>query len=305
MLFRVLAGRMPFVGVGAGDVMAMHQYEEPPALAELAPWLPAELTELVHRLLRKDKAQRPDMHEVAAELERLVAALKDLVVPEAPLMAPALPGIVEEGSRASFSGEVAEGLDSDSMMPTLSAESSRASMPGISRELGLSLSQPSTLHGSVGERGRRGVPLTNARRLAFAAVSVALLSGAMALVLSLRSAPHLSRPAPQVAAPQPSPSAPRRVTWSIASEPAGAELVRVSDGKLLGRTPWRAEVEAAAGSEEPAVRLGGHIERRIHLERGSDERRELILSPQPAVPAVPAVPMKRSRVSRSRPATEG
>jgi hypothetical protein len=313
VLFRVLAGRMPFIGVGAGDVMAMHQYEEPPALAELAPWLPAELTELVHRLLRKDKAQRPSMREVAAELERLIASLKDLAMPEPPpLAAAALPGVVEGSWRASFPGEEAEGLDSDSMMPTLSAESSRASTPGISRELGLSLSQPSTLHGSVGERKQRGAPTNKERRLAFAAVGVALLAGALVLVLSLRSAPPRPRPAPQLAAPQPTPSAPRRVTWSIASEPAGAEIVRLSDGKVLGRTPWRAEAAAQPGSEELAVRLTGHADLRIRLERGRDERRDVVLQPEPRTTTTTTTTgeekrsgSRRSRTSRSRLPTEG
>ena len=57
MLYEMLAGRPPFSG-GSGEVLAMHIYETPPPLKQLAPHLPDELTNLIHRLLAKKKEER-------------------------------------------------------------------------------------------------------------------------------------------------------------------------------------------------------------------------------------------------------
>lgn len=51
----------------------MHLTEEPPRLDGVAPLLPPEVVELVHKLLLKDPALRPTMREVVAELERMQA----------------------------------------------------------------------------------------------------------------------------------------------------------------------------------------------------------------------------------------
>ena len=71
MLYVMLAGRLPFTGKGTGEILAKHMYEEPPPLATIAAWVPASLTELVHRLLAKDKQQRPTMRQVVAALDLL------------------------------------------------------------------------------------------------------------------------------------------------------------------------------------------------------------------------------------------
>ena len=75
MLYEMLAGRTPFEGHGNGDFVIMHVTQAPPPLAELAPELPVALTEFVHRLLIKDRTQRPDMNTAARELATLGASI--------------------------------------------------------------------------------------------------------------------------------------------------------------------------------------------------------------------------------------
>ena len=79
VLYRALAGRPPFVAPGAGDTMAQHIYQDPPPLAEKAPWLPGSLTALVHRMLGKDKdaarrwpRSRPSLAQLGEELASFV-----------------------------------------------------------------------------------------------------------------------------------------------------------------------------------------------------------------------------------------
>jgi serine/threonine-protein kinase len=71
LLFELLTGRPPFVAGGDGEVMAMHIYEPPPRLSNLAPALPVELDALLAKLLTKDPADRiPSAAYALATLER-------------------------------------------------------------------------------------------------------------------------------------------------------------------------------------------------------------------------------------------
>jgi serine/threonine protein kinase len=70
VLYELLAGRTPLVADGAGQLIGMHLFQEPPQLRSLAPQLPREIAELVHRMLRKEKRQRPTMKQVGRELAR-------------------------------------------------------------------------------------------------------------------------------------------------------------------------------------------------------------------------------------------
>lgn len=73
LLFRMLAGMLPFTGRGPAEIIGKHIYEPPPPIARLVPRLPAPLVELVNQLLAKDKDSRPSMSQVAARLKSIFA----------------------------------------------------------------------------------------------------------------------------------------------------------------------------------------------------------------------------------------
>lgn len=73
VLYEVFAGRPPFVAEGSGQIMGMHLFQSPPPLSSLAPKTPAAIVDLVHRLLTKDKVERPSMSEAADEIGRLLS----------------------------------------------------------------------------------------------------------------------------------------------------------------------------------------------------------------------------------------
>lgn len=77
VLYHMLAGRPPFVAEGPGQLIGMHLFQQPPALASHAPNVSASVIEFVHRLLTKDKAHRPTMSETADALERLLGKLSN------------------------------------------------------------------------------------------------------------------------------------------------------------------------------------------------------------------------------------
>src|SRR5262249_38313160 len=66
--FQVLPGRVPFAADAIMAMFMMHMSDPPPTLHRLVPTLPHELATLVNRMLAKEPAARPSMHEVAAVL---------------------------------------------------------------------------------------------------------------------------------------------------------------------------------------------------------------------------------------------
>jgi serine/threonine protein kinase len=71
LLYHLFASRPPFVGSTPMDLISKHLVELPPPLAALAPGLSKSIVELVHRMLRKEKEQRPTMSAVLAVLKQM------------------------------------------------------------------------------------------------------------------------------------------------------------------------------------------------------------------------------------------
>jgi serine/threonine protein kinase len=313
VLYRALAGRPPFVCVGAGDTMAQHIYQDPPALSEQASWLPASLTGLVHRMLGKDKDQRPSMSEVATDLGKLGAELADFVLPEFPEDLSGSGAHKFEDSTDELSGPSEEHADDeDSALETIAVSENAVSLyPGASAAAlsAQSQSAPSLLGWSVSNTGQaRGGSRSGSEWLAIVAVLGFVLLVVGVLVARFTSGPRsvASGPGPApttptvepaAAKPQPSPPvAPSRVVWTLETSPAGAEIVRVSDGQVLGRTPWHTEVVVATGVEEVRLRLAGHVERVVGLQRNANSHSSVELMPIAVPPATPKAADQRSQL---------
>lgn len=72
LLYQMLAGRPPFIGTLDAGIAALHMYEPPPPLREFAPMASDPAVTLVHRMLVKEREERPTMREVATVLSKLV-----------------------------------------------------------------------------------------------------------------------------------------------------------------------------------------------------------------------------------------
>ncbi len=106
VLYELLSGRTPFVADGPGRLIGMHLFQEPPSLRSVAPQVPSEIAELVHRMLRKEKTQRPTMREAAGELAKQVAKQTGMPI-AASLPSPTdaeEANVVPRGSQASTMG---------------------------------------------------------------------------------------------------------------------------------------------------------------------------------------------------------
>lgn len=80
VMFAMLTGSPPFRGTQLTEVIDKQRRTIPPRVASLVPTVPAELDELIARLLSKDPAQRPAS---ALALGRLLAAIETLHPPDA------------------------------------------------------------------------------------------------------------------------------------------------------------------------------------------------------------------------------
>jgi tRNA A-37 threonylcarbamoyl transferase component Bud32 len=74
--YHLLAGRPPFHGQTAFEVVAQHVQNEPPPLSQVRPDLPPELCTLVHRMMAKRPEDRP---QTGREIGREVGRLRDVL----------------------------------------------------------------------------------------------------------------------------------------------------------------------------------------------------------------------------------
>lgn len=84
--YHILAGQPPFTGQNAFEVALKHVNEKPKSIAELRPDLPAELCQLVDRMILKDPAQRPQSgREVLKVLNNLRGQTTENTLAEIPM----------------------------------------------------------------------------------------------------------------------------------------------------------------------------------------------------------------------------
>lgn len=73
---------------------------------------------------------------------------------------------------------------------------------------------------------------------------------------------------------------PSVVHWRIDSQPPGAEIYSVSDGRKLGVTPWLSEETMDEGQLAVELRKPGFVSKQLVLSRNADEDRTEALAPR-------------------------
>ncbi|MFL5331414.1 MAG: serine/threonine protein kinase [Gemmataceae bacterium] len=83
--YHLLAGRPPFGGQNAVEVALKHVNDAPPPLLEQRPDLPPELVQLVHRMMEKDPAKRPQSgRDILRELNAMRGQSSDATLGDYP-----------------------------------------------------------------------------------------------------------------------------------------------------------------------------------------------------------------------------
>ncbi len=243
VLFEALAGRPPFVAEGAGQLIGMHLFQEPPLLQSLVPKVPQAVSDLVQRMITKDKALRPSMTDAADDIAKLL-------------------------SKLTGSG------------PVLRSKSHAVTDPDATK---VQVSQPpsTTLGRSLGQIG--GSSTKSKQVLAGAAIVLIGLGLAGALRLGSRSkeasTPAEARTAavdtPTAAPATPAePAKPATIQWKIDSVPSGSTVIDEA-GQTLGVTPLLLSREPESGELLVRVRKAGYQDAKLVLHRDQDDTRQV------------------------------
>jgi serine/threonine-protein kinase len=256
IMFIMLTGRAPFLGKTPTALMAQHVYDQPPSLRPIEPAVHPQAEALVLAMLAKDPKERPSMLEVATTLEQLGVYATS-----------SLPAIIITAEEPEVPAAQSPPPTTD---PSGAGISSRPSLSGF---------------GQAQDRTRIKSGPTKVLTLVvpLALVSAVLGFGAYR-VLSQRSA---VQPTPQLlegAVPQA-----RQIVWEIQTTPPGALVIRVSDGAMLGKTPWRSTEPSSSGAVAMTLRQTGYSDKSVVLYRSRDCSENVRLEPlSKAAPAKPA-----------------
>jgi serine/threonine-protein kinase len=259
IVFEMAAGRPPYVGAGAGDVLAAHIHEPVPPLD------PAELSPRFGMLVMRMMAKKPD--DRPATMQAVLDEMEGRIQPK-PITPEAVSGTLAGLGPRPPSGA---GMQPMPMIPSppSQADLDRAGRPrpsgAVSTTLGQSVGELSYIDSTVAPSsgGRQKLILVGA-----VAAGIALGVGA---VLWLRGPRHHTEIVPTAAPPPlaPQPAAPATVKLHIESVPAGAEVFKL-DGARAGVTPLVDEVARGAGSSAYVVKLKGYNDLRVSLPDDAD-----------------------------------
>lgn len=332
MLYEMLTGQMPFKTHTEVALVAAHIYEEPTPLREVAPNVSMVICSLVDKMLRKAKAERPSMIEVAKTIsERTsqhveeqatarIGSIPDKEALRAMLASGALPGQVASGppppapSSSGISGKpggapriptpphVAAISASGSASGALPAVSASDSFPGGGGLV--DVTNPTTMRGSSGQVAPPPKTKTSTKAIFAIAIAGVLILGVGTLLFARGQQPTPAAPPPAKADAAPAAPAVVRVHWSISTEPPGAEVVRDEDGEILGITPLQREFTSKPGSAKLRLHHAGYQDTTISvpLNRDVSVDRSLTAEPAPTPPPdpAPAAPAKKSPPSRGK-----
>ena len=219
VIFEMACGRPPFIAQSIPEAYAKHAHSAPPDPRTLAPDLPADLAELILRLLSKDAADRAvSMGQVMRELEA-IAQGKD-------------PSTVARESRP---------IRAESPRPAAIVPSSESARPIVPPPT------MTTLGASAAE-----LKITRARRRPALIGGIVAGAGVLALVLFVALHGHSTTSAPEPApaaqppsapAPQPQPVPPPAAQPAVAPEPPTP---------AVAPEPPKAEPPTPAVAPEPA-----------------------------------------------------
>ncbi|MBN2576012.1 MAG: serine/threonine protein kinase [Deltaproteobacteria bacterium] len=220
ILYEMLAGQPPFLSEGFGELLSMHLHELPAPLRQFAPQVTAQIEEVVRRMLAKKPDDRyQSMTDVRTALAT-AGQLPNTVSPEHKI-----------GNTDKFGG--ARTLAADSGEPKPNPLAPTTLTPG-------GMAHDALADGTLKVRGKPWLAI---------AIGTAVVAAALVLAVALRNKPAAppaaKRPVPAAKPPAPPPpTPPQMIRVRLESTPAGARVVRVTDGAVLGTTPTTIEVRS-------------------------------------------------------------
>jgi hypothetical protein len=305
ILFELLAGRRPFEGEGATEVLYKIVQEKPPALPDTGA-LTGELQDIVGRALAKNPADRyPSAAHLADDLAELRQRVDALATPTSDVMESILAarqlvrqGRVDEGvTRLREMVEKTPGsVEARRALRAACREAARKSKPAeaepdfpeLTYQMGATRMQATTLLPEPKGSTTQADAAAMGRTLLIAGGAVLACAVFAGIILLLRPSPPPSKPnggqateAPATPVPnrQATPDGPsvKMVSLRLLSEPPGA-TVAVDGAPADGKTPSTVSVDSNK-VHQLAFSLEGYQTRRVPMAVGAPPEVKVILSP--------------------------
>ena len=253
IMFQMLTGKPPFDADGPGALMAMQIYQEPPTLRSIEPSVMPNAEKLVLTMLSKEQTARPTMPEVVQQLEQMGA--------HGSAMTSAMPAIRMPHQYQSQSQQALPPINVPH--PVDASGPNVASRPSL---MGVGQTQDPTSLKSGSQR---------VKRLLVTAAMATVLSG-VGIAIVMRSTTQEPSMEKRLGKVQPV----RNVKWEVKSDPP-AEIVRVSDGVVIGMTPWTKEQPAGMGKMGVTLRRSGFLDKQVLLDLEKDTAEMVTLDKVP------------------------
>ncbi len=302
MLYELCAGHIPFCEDATIDVklLTAHLTKPPPPLSDRVPDVPPALSSLIHRLLHKAREQRPAIDEVLRTLRQLAQN------PEVQKLGVLSRRVSQAGGGPvnPLSATVSADTDRKEAIDPFSGTLAGAGLPSLAGAAAPAVAAGGhTTANLTAERLRRrwSLPLLGA-------VALAALGG-VGWLLRPRSAPSAVPPAavaspptvgsqlgPPAVAPAATSSAGQRAGIRFHSDPAGAKVLRLPDGALLGTTPFVWEAAPAVAKLTVRFQRAGYRDHDQTFDSQAASEQSVVL--QPVGSAATEKPGKRGRKAK-------
>ncbi len=312
IMYEMLVGKPPFTGA-QGEILAKQIYDEPPQLREVAPHVPVNLGAVVHRLLIKNKADRPTMRQVTGELDGLAVAYPTtahaivrmpagftLSSANIPIPGFQQPGMVAPSPQAASGAAVPAAQSSPGDDDTPTGNRLKVAKEKAEKDSNSGMRQ-STLGGSAGQSS---LSMTPARRRKWIAVIAAATIVVSSLVIAVSV--RLVRDERDITQPSvvPTKIERRNVMLSIESTPAGADVLLASSGRSIGLTPMKKDWPRGKEPLKLIIRRPNYKDQNVDVSVGSDVSLSVPLEPvEPPKPTTSSKPSQQSPAVK--PATWG
>jgi serine/threonine-protein kinase len=273
VMFEMVTGGVPFNAEQLVLLLNAILKQPAPPASQFRPEVPPFLDRLILRCLEKDPGARPQtMEEVIALLGAGAAELSGQSIAFGETMA-AGPGLATP-SRVSIARPIAIPARTSAPRSRTTVTPQTAPAPIGETAPALRTMVPSDGASAGAAAGRRGSARQggagllglvrswlNSARVVRAAIPLAILAAAVivaSVFMSSASAPSVTREI--VAEQPPPPPTPSHSAITLDSEPTGAEVTRLNDGRLLGTTPL-VDIRPANGQQiNYRFRLAGYTD---------------------------------------------
>ncbi len=288
IMYEMLVGKPPFTGA-QGEILAKQIYDEPTPIKDVAPYVPVNLSAVVHRLLIKSKADRPTMRQVTGELDGLAVAYPTTahaIVRMPPGFSLSSANIPIPGFAQGLTPPNPQAASGVAIPPVAAAQSSpgdddtptgnrlKAAKEKAEKDSNSGLNRQSTLGGSAGQSSLSMSPAQRRRRWAVMAAA-----GIVALSLIVAIAVRVLREDSPSPGTQPIKVERRNILLSVESTPAGADVLLAGSGRSIGMTPMKKDWPRGKEPIKLIIHRPNYKDQTVDANVGSDVNLTIALDP--------------------------